>query len=290
MKKKITALCLCVALLAIAVVGVSLAYLTDTDKAVNTFTVGNIDIKVTEDVAVTDSNDKPIENAVKTENGVTTFSGLVPSYKITKAPTITNEENSNEAYVRVFVTLSNTNNSFVQDLNNAIDEVYGDDKAPGIYNTVFNGWGIHQEKDAANGWVNRLWMAKPADDKVLAVDYTRHFTNYFAGSKNNTFTEGEPTRNDGFIYEYYGETSYYAKATTQNSLLYVFYLKLAPGQSYTLFNGLNVPADFTSEQLQMFKGLQIGIYADAIQSAGFEDATAAFTALEKEHPLGWWNS
>ena len=39
MKKKVTALCLCVALLAVAVVGASLAYFTDTKSATNTFTV-----------------------------------------------------------------------------------------------------------------------------------------------------------------------------------------------------------------------------------------------------------
>ena len=48
MKKKITALCLCVALLAIAVVGASLAYFTDTDNATNTFTVGNVKIDLIE--------------------------------------------------------------------------------------------------------------------------------------------------------------------------------------------------------------------------------------------------
>lgn len=40
MKKKLIAIFLCVALVAIAVVGASLAYFTDTDKATNTFTVG----------------------------------------------------------------------------------------------------------------------------------------------------------------------------------------------------------------------------------------------------------
>ena len=48
MKKKITALCLCVALLAVAVVGASLAYFTDTDNATNTFTVGNVKIDLHE--------------------------------------------------------------------------------------------------------------------------------------------------------------------------------------------------------------------------------------------------
>ena len=48
MKKKITAIFLCVALVAIAVVGASLAYFTDTDSAKNTFTVGNVKIQLLE--------------------------------------------------------------------------------------------------------------------------------------------------------------------------------------------------------------------------------------------------
>ena len=48
MKKKITAIFLCVALLATAIVGASLAYFTDTDEATNTFAVGNVKIKLIE--------------------------------------------------------------------------------------------------------------------------------------------------------------------------------------------------------------------------------------------------
>ena len=48
MKKKITAIFLCVALVAIAVVGASLAYFTDTKSATNTFTVGNVKIELLE--------------------------------------------------------------------------------------------------------------------------------------------------------------------------------------------------------------------------------------------------
>lgn len=48
MKKKITAIFLCVALVAIAVVGASLAYFTDTKDAKNTFTVGNVKIDLVE--------------------------------------------------------------------------------------------------------------------------------------------------------------------------------------------------------------------------------------------------
>ena len=48
MKKKITAIFLCVALVAIAIVGASLAYFTDTKTATNTFTVGNVKIDLLE--------------------------------------------------------------------------------------------------------------------------------------------------------------------------------------------------------------------------------------------------
>lgn len=48
MKKKITALCLCVALLAVAVVGASLAYFTDTDSKDNVFTTGSVKIELIE--------------------------------------------------------------------------------------------------------------------------------------------------------------------------------------------------------------------------------------------------
>ena len=48
MKKKILALSMCIALAAIAIVGASLAYFTDTKDATNTFTVGNVKIELIE--------------------------------------------------------------------------------------------------------------------------------------------------------------------------------------------------------------------------------------------------
>ncbi len=48
MKKKITAIFLCIALAATAIVGASLAYFTDTKTATNTFTVGNVKIDLLE--------------------------------------------------------------------------------------------------------------------------------------------------------------------------------------------------------------------------------------------------
>lgn len=48
MKKKIVALCLCVALAVVAIGGATLAYFTDTDEATNTFTAGGVMIGLIE--------------------------------------------------------------------------------------------------------------------------------------------------------------------------------------------------------------------------------------------------
>ena len=57
MKKKLTAIFLCVALVAIAIVGASLAYFTDTDKATNTFTAGGVKIELIEQQSNEDHTD-----------------------------------------------------------------------------------------------------------------------------------------------------------------------------------------------------------------------------------------
>ena len=79
MKKKLIAIFLCVALAAVAIVGASLAYFTDTDNATNTFTVGKVDIKLEETFV----------------NG----SKLMPGINVNKDVKIKLEEGSSDAYV-----------------------------------------------------------------------------------------------------------------------------------------------------------------------------------------------
>lgn len=92
MKKKITAIFLCVALVAIAIVGASLAYFTDTKTAENTFTMGNVQIKLDE----TNVND-PTGDRV-TSNTYNTYPGAV----VTKDPTVHNT-GKNAAWIRAKV-------------------------------------------------------------------------------------------------------------------------------------------------------------------------------------------
>lgn len=83
MKKKLIAIFLCVALAAVAVVGASLAYFTDTDKADNVFTTGKVDISIKENFeqnskllpATGSAQAGTLENGVDKEVAVTVNTG-----------------------------------------------------------------------------------------------------------------------------------------------------------------------------------------------------------------------
>lgn len=101
MKKKIVSVCLVVCLLATAIIGTTLAYFTDDKSVTNTFTTGDVTIKLDETDVGTD--------------GVATGEGrkeegnayhLLPGKTYTKDPMVTVNAGSEECYV--FVRVDNT--------------------------------------------------------------------------------------------------------------------------------------------------------------------------------------
>ena len=122
MKKKLTATFLCVALGAIAIVGASLAYFTDTKTATNTFTMGDVKIKLDE----TNVNDPEGDRVTSNEYNV------YPGAVVTKDPVVHNT-GKNGAYIRAIVTVENGMNWL------------------GLYND--NVWTAPQE-DAFNALIN----------------------------------------------------------------------------------------------------------------------------------------
>ena len=88
-KKKIVSLSLVIALLATLVIGGTLAYFTDTDDATNTFTVGNVEIDLTE----------PDWDA----SGATDAPTVYPGEALAKDPTVENK-GANPCFVRIKVT------------------------------------------------------------------------------------------------------------------------------------------------------------------------------------------
>ena len=99
---KILLWCLCiVAVVVISVTG-TLAYLTDRDSAVNTFTVGQVDITLDEAKVNTDGT--PVKGAERVQENEY---HLIPGQTYTKDPMITVKAGSAKSYVRMMVTLNN---------------------------------------------------------------------------------------------------------------------------------------------------------------------------------------
>jgi predicted ribosomally synthesized peptide with SipW-like signal peptide len=91
MKKNKTFLA-AIVLLLLFVVGGAVAYFTDTATKTNTFTIGNVDITLTEDAwdALTDANGNDIPDVAEE---------MMPGESVTKDPTINNLSTKNPAYV-----------------------------------------------------------------------------------------------------------------------------------------------------------------------------------------------
>ena len=91
MKKKKTILAAAVLLLMFAVGG-AIAYFTDTEQKTNTFTIGSVDITLTEDGwdALEDANNNDIPDAAENK---------MPGERVTKDPLINNVSTKNPAYV-----------------------------------------------------------------------------------------------------------------------------------------------------------------------------------------------
>ncbi|MBR3490411.1 MAG: SipW-dependent-type signal peptide-containing protein [Bacilli bacterium] len=95
MKKKKTVLA-AVILLLMFVVGGAIAYFTDTDTKTNTFTIGSVDITLTETGwdALTDTDSDGIPDAAE---------DMMPGESVTKDPLVNNISTKNPAYVFVKV-------------------------------------------------------------------------------------------------------------------------------------------------------------------------------------------
>ena len=101
MKKKILVACLCVALAVLTIAGTTLAYLTANDQVVNTFTVGNVQIKL--DEAKVDEMGAPVQGADRVKAN---SYKLIPGHTYAKDPMVTVLKGSEKSYIKMTVTFS----------------------------------------------------------------------------------------------------------------------------------------------------------------------------------------
>lgn len=241
MKTKRNALLLtfCAVLLVVASVMGTIAYLTSTDKVVNTFTVGNVAIKL--DEAKVDEAGTP---ATPAERVKANSYKLMPGHTYTKDPTVTVKSGSEASYVRMKVTFNNAKEiiALCTDPEFA-DEVTGVENAFPLIRMV-----NFVEANAPK------WDGIIPDNMVETEDMLANSKYVVADTANNTLT----------YYFYYNET---VAAPDGDVALPV------------LFDGIRVPEWVTGDQLKTLKDFEIDVEADAIQADGFANADAAWAAF-----------
>ena len=277
MKKKLTAIFLCVALVAIAIVGASLAYFTDTDEATNTFTVGNVKIDLIESRFHREGNDNSgdlsIPDPTQTANGMKyvtdghkaftddeiktdaeTYAteylavkgeNMVPGRGVAKCPYVVNT-GANDAYIRIRVMVpSAANNDFV---------------------------GVHEGGVITNQWCSTSFISG-------------EFIDAKGGGWDNAPAIERNVEKDGMKYDVYTFTR------TEP-------LKAGAMTEWNVWNFIGINKDATSADVQ--KAIEAGaitatetdggaktmtlnvlVEADAIQAEGFENAAAAWAAFTK---------
>ena len=249
MKKKITALCLCVTMLAIAIVGASLAYFTDTKEATNTFTVGNVKIQLIEQQ--------------RGENGLVPFEQNKKLYPIVGSAQGDKDEYGMpiaKNYVDKMVTIENTGSeaAYIRAyfaIPSALDDGYE------TFNAGKNVLHFNFGNKVVNGAIS----------STEGVEWI-----WTHGSKWNYF---ETTLSDGIKYNVYYADYYQAVegGKTTEQLVQGVYLD----KTFNFDENGN-PVAF-GETIELDQGwdwekVSCPVFAVAVQAAGFDSAEEAVTA------------
>ena len=162
-RKKALLLTLCSVLLVAASVLGTMAYLTSTDKVTNTFTVGQVKIKLDEAKANADGSLVPGADRVK-ENSYK----LLPGHTYNKDPMVTVVKGSEDSYVKMTVTFSKADE---------LDAIF--DPTGADLTSIFNGYDSatwiykgNTKDDAANTRTYEFWYKDTvgAPDADVALD------------------------------------------------------------------------------------------------------------------------
>lgn len=243
-KRKALLLVLCAILLVAASVMGTMAYLTSTDRVENTFTVGNVQLKL--DEAKVDETGKAVESAERVkENSYK----LLPGHTYTKDPTVTILAPSEPAYVRMKVTLNNASAL----IGICTDPEYADIET-GLEKAFPEVRMFNFELISAYYWDSPLHP----DHGTLNMEEAVNDPKYCAyDQKADTLT---------YTYYYHEVVS----ASGEDVKLPV------------LFEEVKLPEWVTGEQLAGLQDFRISVVAEAIQADGFENADAAWAAFDAQ--------
>lgn len=242
-KTKALLMSLCAVLLVAASVLGTMAYLTDSKDVKNTFTVGNVAIKLDEakvdenGTQVVDKDGNPVARVTENEYK------LLPGHTYVKDPTVTVLTPSVESYVRMKVTFNNADK---------IIALCTDPEFEGEVTGVENAFPLIRMVNFVKANAAK-WDGIIPDNMVDTEDMLAN-SKYFVKGTDNTLT----------YYFYYNGT---VAARDGNVVL------------PTLFDSITLPEWVTGDQLAKLKDFQINVVAEAIQADGFKNADAAWAAF-----------
>ena len=279
MKKKLTVIFLCVALAAIAIVGASLAYFTDTKSATNTFTVGNVKIDLIESKFHREGNGNSSDTSIPKASHVVTDADNM-EYVKTGHKMFTNEDIKTDATTYATGYLAVKGENMVPGRNVA--------KCPYVVNTGANDAYIRI----------RVLVPSKANNDFVAVKDGGVITNQWCST---AFINGEFI--DGKGGGWNNAPAIDKASVTKDGVTYDVYtftrLKpLAAGKmtEWNVWNYIGIDKTATSADIQKaidagaikavetdgtkVMTLNVLVEADAIQSEGFADAAAAWAAFK----------
>lgn len=249
-KKKILALCAAAILAVMAVAGTSLAYLVDTDAKENTFTVGNVDIRL-------------IESSLHRENA-----------GVANGATSTSELWSNVAKEGS----GNTNEYKAGDTFYTDEQIKADAKTYKCENKKLNpGQSYHKMpyviNEGSEAAYIRIRVMFPAalDTAIL----------------NSSMFTSTAMKNGEFTYAYDDSGTVMRGDVAYNVYTFTRVKPLEPKEMtyWNVWGTVHMDSDVTNEELATLvgtKGFKVLVEADGIQADGFADAAAAFKAFDEK--------
>lgn len=247
MKKKLTAIFLCVAMFAVAVVGASLAYFTDTDNATNTFAVGNVTIDLIEQQRGEDGLEdfeqgKKLYPIVGSAQGEKDEYGM-PTAKnyVDKMVTIENT-GSEKAYIRAYFAIPSALDDGYETFNagmNVLHFNFGNKVVDGVVSSTY---GVEWNWTHDGKW-------NYYETEIDGIKYNVYYADYF-----ETVDAGATT--EQFVQGLYLDKSFDMK----DGKCYAF------GKEVTLDDGWD------------WSKVSCPVFAVACQAEGFDNASDAMTA------------
>ena len=273
MKKKLTVIFLCVALAAIAIVGASLAYFTDTKSATNTFTVGKVKIELIESQFHREGNDNSGDTSIPDPtHKVTADDGM--KYVTTGHTMFTDDEIKADAE-KYSAYIGERGKNMVPGRNFA--------KCPYVVNTGANDAYVRirvmipHDGDVDNGGIiNAQWCTSSVESGEFIDGKAGGWSNAPALEVNGY------TDDNGLKYDVYTFTR------TKP-------LKAGAMTEWNVWNFVGIGKGVTNADIEKAienrvitetdngaLSLKVLVQADAIQAEGFANATAAWAAFDAQ--------